>query len=97
MSDDTEDKRAAHQRSLLHGAPQPAPRQPNPGELLMTFEHGQDVFRAELRDFQPHGVETQIFQNGVLLAACRFTVRELAVRWAEQKRGEILRRGAEWL
>src|SRR5262245_42043164 len=71
---------------MFHNSPKPPPRQPNPGELLMTFEHGQDVYRAELRDFQPHGVEAQILQNGVLLAGCRFTVRALAVRWAEQKR-----------
>jgi hypothetical protein len=59
----------------------------------MTFERGQDVYRVELRDYQPHGVETQVFENGELLAASRFTVRELAVRWAEQKRAEILRTG----
>jgi len=53
MVDDGEDKRAQHQRALLHGAPQPAPRKPNPGELLMTFEHGQDAYRVELRDFEP--------------------------------------------
>jgi len=93
MDDANDDARAQHQRSLLHNAPQPAPRQPNPGEVLMTFEHGQDVYRVELRDFQPHGVEGQIFQNGVLLEGTRFTVRELAVRWAERKRAEILRTG----
>ena len=90
---DHEDTRAQHQRALLHNASKEPPRQPKPGELLMTFERGQDVFRVELRDFQPHGVEAQIFQNGVLLAACRFTVRALAVVWAEQKRAEILRSG----
>jgi hypothetical protein len=35
----------------------------------------------------------KIFQNGELLAACRFTVRALAVHWAEQKRAAILRSG----
>lgn len=79
------------QRALLHGAPQPPARQPKPGELLMTFERGQDVFRVELRDFQPNGVETQILQNGVLLSACRFTVRPIAVVWAEQQRTKILK------
>ena len=78
---------------LLHNAPQAAPRQPNPGELLMKFEYGQDFYRVELRDFQPHGVEGQLLQNGVLLEGTRFTVRELAVRWAEKKRAEILRTG----
>jgi hypothetical protein len=91
--DDNDALRAQHQSALLHNAPQPTPRQPQPGELLMTFEHGQDVYRVELRDFQPHGVETQIFQNGVLLTACRFTVRALAVAWAEKKRAETLRTG----
>jgi len=43
--------------------------------------------------FKPHGVETQIFQNGVILRACRFTVRALAVVWAEQQRAKILRTG----
>src|SRR4029077_9668397 len=79
-NDDGEARRAQHQRALLHNAPQAPPREPNPGELLMKFGHGQDVFRVELRDFQPNGVETQIFQNGELLTACRFTVRALARR-----------------
>jgi hypothetical protein len=76
-TNDNDDARTRHQRSLLHGASQPPPRQPQPGELLMTFEHRQDVYRVELRDFQPHGVEGQIFQNGVLLEGTRFTVRAL--------------------
>ena len=63
------------------------PRQPTPGELLLTFEREPDACRVELGDFHSHGIETQIFMNGELLEACRFTVRELAVRWAEQKRG----------
>jgi hypothetical protein len=70
------------------------PRHPKPGELLMTFEHGQDVYRVELRDFQPHGVEAQIFQNGVLLGGTRFSVRALAERWAQVRRAQILNRGA---
>jgi hypothetical protein len=94
MSDDGEDKREAHARALLHGAPQPAPRQPNPGELLMVFERGQDVYRVELRDFQPHGVEGQLLQNGVLLEGMRFSVRALAERWAEVRRAQILQGGA---
>ena len=94
MDDETpDDPRARHQRSLLHGAPQPAPRQPNPGELLMTFEHGQDVYRVELRDFQEYGVEGQIFQNGILLEGTRFSGRPLAERWAERKREAILKGG----
>jgi hypothetical protein len=93
MADDAEDKEAQHRRALLYNAPKAPPREPKPGERLMTFEHGQDVYRVELRDFQPHGVETQIFQNGELLAACRFTVRALAVHWAEQKSAAILRSG----
>lgn len=71
---------------MFHNSPKPPPRQPKPGELLLTFEHGQDVYRAELRDFQPHGVEAQILQNGVLLAGCRFTVRALAVRCGRSER-----------
>ena len=59
-NDDGEAKRAQHQRALLHNAPKAPPREPKPGERLMTFEHGQDVYRVELRDSQPHGVETQI-------------------------------------
>jgi hypothetical protein len=69
LADNDEDARAQRQRALLHNAPKAPPREPQPGELLMTFEHGQDVYRVELRDDQPHGVETQIFINGELLAA----------------------------
>jgi len=57
----------------------------------MTFEHGQDAYRVELRDFQPYGVEGQIFQNGVLLEGTRFSVRALAERWAEVRRAQILK------
>ena len=39
------------------------PRQPRPSELLFTFEYKQDVYRTELRDFDPYGIETQIFLN----------------------------------
>jgi hypothetical protein len=92
-SDDAEDKDAQHQRALLHNAPQAPPRKPQPGEHLMSFEHGQDVYRVELRDFHPHGVEGQIFQNGVLLEGTRFSVRALAERWAERKREAILKGG----
>jgi hypothetical protein len=42
----------------------------------------------ELPDFDPYGIETQIFLNGELLQqSCRFTVRALAMRWAELKAG----------
>ena len=37
-------------RSAPRRTPDP-PRQPQPGELLMTFEHGRDLYRVELRDF----------------------------------------------
>lgn len=86
MVDDGEDKRAQYQRSLLHGAPRPEPRKPQPGELLMSFEHGQDVYRVELRDYQPYDVDGQIFQNGLLLEGTRFTLRALAERWAQVRR-----------
>jgi hypothetical protein len=92
-NDNDEDAHAQRQRALLHNAPTAPLREPTPGERLMTFEHGQDVYCVELRDFQPNGVETQMFQNGELLAACRFKVRALAVVWAEQKRAAILRSG----
>ena len=53
----------------------PPLRQPQPGELLLTFESGQDVYRCELRDQDPHGLDCQWFLNGELLQTCRFTVR----------------------
>src|SRR5262245_13242485 len=93
MVDHSEDKRAEYARSLLHGSPRPEERKPQPGELLMTFEHGQDACRVELRDFQPYGVEGQILQNNVLLEGTRFSVRALAERWAETKREAILKGG----
>jgi hypothetical protein len=80
---------------MFHNSPKAPPRQAKPGELLMTFEHAQDVYRVELRDFQPYGVEGQILQNGVLLEATRFTVRALAERWADLKRAQILRGGSQ--
>jgi hypothetical protein len=79
---------------MFHNSPKPASRQPNPGELLMTFKCGQDVYRVELRDFQPYGVEVQILQNGVLLEGTRFSVRAIAERWANVRRSQILKGGS---
>jgi hypothetical protein len=62
-NDDGEAKRVQHQRALLHNAPKAPLREPKPGELLMTFEHGQDVYRVELRDFQPNGVMRRGLNN----------------------------------
>jgi hypothetical protein len=63
MNDDSEDKRAQHQRALLHNAPQPAPRRPQPGEFLCECysEKRRKFYRFELRDRGQYGFEVQVF------------------------------------
>jgi len=52
MGDQPDDARAQHQRSLLHGAPQPAPRQRNPGEEVLRLRDNETgrMQTCELRD-----------------------------------------------
>ena len=71
--------------------PMPAPRVSTPGEGLYEVEVDGSRFRCELRDSGEYGVEAQILLNGELWQACRFTVRALAVRWAEQLRDRLIR------
>lgn len=68
----------------------------NGTKLLMTVEHGQDVYRCELRDLDAHGIECHWSLNGVLLQTRRFTTALLAVHWAEEKRRAILAATVEW-
>jgi hypothetical protein len=83
-TDDGEDQRAQHQRALLHGAPQPAPRQPQPGELLCEFysEGRKKFYRIELRDSGQYGVEAQLLDPAEFLYGHLFSHRELAIAWA---------------
>ena len=36
----------------------------NDKKLLVTIEHGQDVYRCELRDLESNGIGCQWFLNG---------------------------------
>ena len=47
-----EDKRAQHQRTLLHGAPQPPARQPKPGDVIWRLRDNETgrVQSCELRN-----------------------------------------------
>jgi hypothetical protein len=62
----------------------------NGTKLLMTVEHGQDVYRCELRHLDDHVVECQWFLNGALLQTCRFTSARFAMQWADEQRRAIL-------
>ena len=65
--------------------------------LLVTVEHGQNVYRCELRDLDAHGLECQWSLNGAPLQTRRFTTARLAVRWADEQRRAILAGTVEWL
>jgi hypothetical protein len=64
--------------------------------LLVTFEHGQDMYRCELHDLDVQGIECHWFLNGTLLQTRRFTIARLALQWAEEKRRAILVGTADW-
>jgi hypothetical protein len=73
-----------------------APRVPQPGELLFEFHVGRThkVFRCELRDHGPYGVEAQFLEaDGFRFYAQLFPTRELAVQWAHEERKLIERMG----
>ena len=92
-----DDHRMDDDRALLWNAPPPPRRQPQPGELLFEFFKDSDRYRVELRDYGELGVEAQYFVSGELWQACRFPSRAWAVRWAEQRRTQILRgEHVEW-
>jgi hypothetical protein len=71
--------------------PMPEPQTSTPGELLYELEAAGSRYRCELRDSGEFGVEAQIFIDGELWQGCRFTVRALAVRWAEAIRDRLIR------
>jgi len=95
MSDahDGEDRRAKHQRALLHGAPQLALRQPPPGEEIWRVRTPEgDVHSCELRDHSRLGGtwEVQILANGEILV-CRQCEAEQHARRVEMAKGDYLR------
>jgi hypothetical protein len=81
----------------------PAPsRQPQHGERLLEFLHGDKRYLCELRDYgEPYGVEAQFWKNDEFLYSRRFdaqldrtrTPRELAIAWAEDERTAIEKGG----
>jgi hypothetical protein len=93
--DDGEDKKTQHQRALLHNAPRPAPRQPQPGELLCEFysEKRKKFYRIELRDRGQDGVEAQLLDPVEMLDGHLFPARQLAIAWAEEQRKAIEKEG----
>lgn len=85
------------QTALRHDAPQDAPRQPQPGELIFEFLRGHDRYSCELRDHGPYGVEAQFWKNEEFLYSRKFhprldpsrTPREMAMVWALEERKAI--------
>ena len=71
-------------------APQAPPRQPKPGEHLFDFVRGSDAapMARELRFHgESYGWEAQFLERGELLVSRGgFSLRALAVRWAEDER-----------
>lgn len=94
MADD-EDGHAQHQRALLHNAPRPSPRRPQPGELLCEFFSAarRKFYRIELRDRGQYGVEVQVLDPVEMVFGHLFPVRALAVAWAEEQRQAIEKGG----
>ena len=80
----------------------PAPsRQPQHGEGLFEFLHGDDRYLCESRDYGTHGIEAQFWKNEEFLYSRRFdarldrlrTPRALAIAWAEEERKAIEKGG----
>jgi len=81
--------------SLFWTAKLPAPRQPNPGELLFEFIRSSSgaMWRCELRFHgETYGWEVQFIERGELVFGHgAFVTRQLAVAWAEHERKAIAR------
>ena len=70
----------------------PPPRAPRPGEPIWSLHKDGSTWSAEVRDHGTGvGIEAQILRDGDLVIGPRFDLRELAMRWAEQKRHAIER------
>ena len=69
--------------------PSAAAGEPCPGEPLWSLRKDHVTWSAELRYHGEYGVEAQILRNDELRIGRRFDLRELAVRWADQKREHI--------
>lgn len=95
MVDEGVDRRARHQRALLHNAPRPPERQAQPDQLLMTFysEKRRMFYRIELRDRGQFGVEAQLLDPVEMLDRHLFPARQLAIAWAEEQRQAIEKGG----
>jgi hypothetical protein len=86
-------------RALFWDAPQPPPRQPQPGELLFEFHVAatHTFYRVELRDHGAYGVEAQFLDPIDIRSARTFrqdmdptrTPREMAITWATEERKAI--------
>src|SRR5262245_46752944 len=94
MDDETRDPQAEYRRSLLANAPKPAPRQPQPGELLFECYSAsrRKFYRFELRDRGQYGFEVQVFDPTEFLYGHLFSHRELAIAWANTTSGKHLRK-----
>jgi hypothetical protein len=71
----------------------PTARQPQPGEPLWSISQDGHQLDCKLRDFEPWGVELQIYQDGEFLQARRWPSRALALEEAEDQKASYLRHG----
>jgi len=98
MADDSEDKRAQHQRALLHNAPKPIPRQRTPGDEVWRLRDNETgrVQTCELRDNSRAGAgwEVQILEAGEILVSRRCENEREARYVAEAAREDSLRTGS---
>src|SRR5262245_45449950 len=93
-----QDKRAQQQRALLHGAPQPAPRRPVPGEEVWRHRDNETgrIQSCELRDNSRAGAgwEVQILEAGEILMSRQCGSEREARYVAEAARKDQLRTGS---
>jgi len=94
-----EDKRAEHQRALLHNAPKAAPRHPIPGEEVWRLRDNDGrVQTCELRDNTRMGAGWDVFvlMNGEPLFSRLCGDERLARSYAQAMKQDNMR-GGEWV
>lgn len=71
----------------------PPPRRPRQTEHLWAIRRGDRQFDCELLDHGTHGVEMQVLRDREWFYGHRHDSRELALREAEERKGQYLREG----
>ena len=74
------------------GRKQPQPKPRTPGEEIWTLRNDHTMWSCEFRfQGESYGCQATIFRDSDLVISQRFVLREHAIAWSEEQRGDIER------